>query len=219
MCFELFDSHVMMWSSIISRREAASAFRSAQSLPVDAASCAICSGNPQRAVELVEQGRGQQWSLASRLRTPLEDLESTSRQLAQRLSELSRRLSDAQGSAISTDRVAADRAATEYRRLSKKWEAAIAEIRNLQDFSRFLLPLSFTDLQAAARHGPVIILIASQYSCSAIIVPTSGEPHQVRFLCITLPDLEKLKADFTTAIQHTVRMRPEEPRKKFMTYN
>ncbi|KAG1873529.1 hypothetical protein DFJ58DRAFT_881389 [Suillus subalutaceus] len=198
MCFELFDSHVMTRSSIISRREAASAFRSAQSPPVDAASCAIRSGNPRRAVELVEQGRGQQWSLASRLRTPLEDLESTSPRLAQRLP---------------TDRVAADRAATEYRGLSKQWEAAIAEIRNLQDFSRFLLPLSFTDLQAAARHGPVIILIASQYSCSAIIIPTSGEPHQVRFLCITFPDLEKLKDDFAMAIRHTARMRSEEPRK------
>ncbi|KAG1873526.1 hypothetical protein DFJ58DRAFT_910338 [Suillus subalutaceus] len=177
MCFELFDSHVMMRSSIISQHEAASAFRGAQSLPVDAALCAIRSGNPRWAVELVEQGRGQQWSLASRLRTPLEDLESTSPQLAQRLSELSRRLSDAQG------------------------------------FSRFLLPSSFTDLQAAARHGPVIILIASQYLCGAIIVPTSGEPHQVCFPRITLLNLEKLKDDFATAIRHTARMRPEEPRK------
>ncbi|KAG2033623.1 CHAT domain-containing protein [Suillus americanus] len=213
-CFELFDNHVMTRSSIISRREAASAFRGAQSLPVDAASCAIRSGNPRRAVELVEQGRGQQWSLASRLRTPLEDLKSVSPQLAQRLSELSRRLTDAQGSAISTDRAAADRAATEYRRLSKQWEAAVAKIRNLQGFSRFLLPSSFTELQAAARHGPVIIFIASQYSCGAIIVPTSGEPHQVPFSRITLPDLEKLKDDFATTIRHTARMRPEEPRKK-----
>ncbi|KAG1805697.1 uncharacterized protein BJ212DRAFT_1303962 [Suillus subaureus] len=73
MCFELFDSHVMTRSSIISRHEAASTFRGAQSLPVYAASCPIRSGNPHRAVELVEQGRGQQWPLASRLRTPLEE--------------------------------------------------------------------------------------------------------------------------------------------------
>jgi tetratricopeptide (TPR) repeat protein len=212
MCFELFDSHVMTRSSIISRREAASAFRGAKSLPVDAASCAIRSGNLRQAVELVEQGRGQQWSLASRLRIPLEDLESTSPQLAQRLSELSKRLSDTQSSAVSTDRAAADRAAIEYRKVTRQWEAAVAEVRNLQGFSRFLRPSSFPDLQAAARHGPVIILIASRYLCNAIIVPRSGEPRQVRFPRITLPDLENLKDDFSTAILHAVRMRPEEPR-------
>ncbi|KAG1731548.1 CHAT domain-containing protein [Suillus lakei] len=180
-CLELFDSHVMTRSSITSRREAATAFCGAQSLPVDAASCAIRRDDLPQAVQFAEQGRGQQWSLASRLRTPLEDLESTNPKLACSFSELSKRLSDAQGLAGSTDGAAADRAATEYRRRTMQWEAVVAEIRHLQGFSRFLLPPSYEDLQVAARHGPVIILIASQYSCSAVIVPTSGEPHHDRF--------------------------------------
>ncbi|KAG1901206.1 CHAT domain-containing protein [Suillus fuscotomentosus] len=37
-------------------------------------------------------------------------------------------------------------------------------------------PPLYEDLQAAARQGPAIILNASKYSCSAIIVPTSGDP-------------------------------------------
>jgi len=65
----------MTRSSIISRRKAASAFDGAQLLLVDAASCAVRRGNLPRAVELMEQGRGQQWSLVSRLKTPVEDLE------------------------------------------------------------------------------------------------------------------------------------------------
>ncbi|KAG2038422.1 CHAT domain-containing protein [Suillus americanus] len=211
-CLELFDNHVMTRSSIISRREAATAFHDAQSLPVDAASCAIHCDNLRQAVELVEQGRGQQWSLASRLRTPLEDLESTSPELARKLSELCKSLSDAQGSAASTDRAAADRAATEYRLLTKQWDAAVAEIRNLQAFSRFLLPLLYDDLQAAARYGPVIILIASQYSCSAIIVPTSGEPHHVPLPSVTLTDLNNLKDRFARAIRHASIMGPKVPR-------
>ncbi|KAG1722672.1 CHAT domain-containing protein [Suillus lakei] len=196
LCLELFDNHVMTRSSIISRREAATAFWGAQSLPVDAASCAIRNNDLQRAVELAEQGRGQQWSLASRIRTPLDDIKSASIPLADKLSEISKHLSNAQGTAGSADRAAADRAAVRYRKLTEQWEAVVAEIRDLKGFSRFLLPPSYKDLQAAARHGPVIILIASQYSCGAIIVPT------------------KLKEDFATAIQHTARMRPEEPRKK-----
>ncbi|KAG2028893.1 CHAT domain-containing protein, partial [Suillus americanus] len=211
-CFELFDSHVMTRSSITSRREAATAFRGAQSLPVDAASCAIRRDNLRRAVEFVEQGRGQQWSLASRLRTPLEDLKSASPQLAQKLLEINKRLSHAQGSAGSADPATADRAATEYRRLTKQWEAAVAEIRNLQAFSRFLLQPSYKDLQAAARQGPVIILISSQYSCSAIIVPTSGEPHHVSLPSVALLDLNNLKDRFARAIRHASIMGPKVPR-------
>ncbi|KAG1841219.1 CHAT domain-containing protein [Suillus subalutaceus] len=212
MCFELFDSHVMTRSSIISRRKAATAFRGAQSLPVDAASCAIRRHNLRQAVELVEQARGQQWSLASRLRTPLEDLKSASPQLAQKLLVLNKRLSDAQGSTGIADPAGADWAATEYRKLTRQWEAAVAEIRNLQAFSRFMLPPSYEDLQAAARQGPVIILIASQYSCSAIIIPTSGEPHHVPLPSVTLVDLNNLKDRFARAIRHASVMGPKVPR-------
>ncbi|KAG1823763.1 CHAT domain-containing protein [Suillus subaureus] len=211
-CLELFDSHVMTRSSIVSRREAATAFRGAQSLPVDAGSRAIRSSNLRQAVELVEQGRGQQWSLASRLRTPLEDLTSTSPQLAQKLLELSKHLSHAQGAAGSAGPAAADQAATEYRRLTRQWEAAVAEIRGLQAFSRFLLPPSYEYLQAAARQGPVIILIASQYSCSAIIVSTSGDPHHVSLPSISLTELNNLKDRFARAIRHASIMGPKVPR-------
>ncbi|KAG1774510.1 CHAT domain-containing protein [Suillus placidus] len=211
--FELLDAHLATRWSATSRREAAAAFHYARSLPVDAASCAIYYDDLRHAVELAEQGRGQQWSLASRLRTPVEDLESANPKLAHSYLELSKRVSNAaQSSATITDRAAVDQAATEYRRLTRQWEAAVAEIRNLRAFSRFLLPPSYEDLQAAARHGPVIILIASQYSCSAIIVPTSGDPHHVPLPSITLADLKTLKDRFTRAIQHASRMNPAETR-------
>ncbi|KAG2142155.1 CHAT domain-containing protein [Suillus cothurnatus] len=211
-CLELFDNHVMTRSSVISRREAATTFHRARSLPVDAASCGIRHDNLRQAVELVEQGRGQQWSLASRLRTPLEDLESTSPELARKLSEFSKALTDPQGLAASTDRAAADRAETQYRKLMEQWRAVVAEIRNLRGFSRFLLPLSYEDLQAAARHGPVIILIASRYSCSAIIIPTLGEPRYVALPSVTLTDLNNLKDRFARAIRHASIMGPKLPR-------
>ncbi|KIK45370.1 hypothetical protein CY34DRAFT_801730 [Suillus luteus UH-Slu-Lm8-n1] len=212
-CLELFDSHVMTRSSIIARREAATAFNGANSLPVDAASCAIRFDNLRHAVVLVEQGRGQQWSLASRLKTPVDDLESAYPTLSRNYLELSKRVSNAvQSSATTTDRAAADRAATEYRALTRQWESAVAEIRNIKDFSRFLLPPAYEDLQAAARHGPVIILVASQYSCDAIIVPTSGEPHHVPLPSIALADLTILKDRFTRAIRHASRMNPKEMR-------
>ncbi|KAG2364141.1 CHAT domain-containing protein [Suillus spraguei] len=196
-CLELFDSHVMTRSSITSRREAATSFRNARSLPVDATSCAIRHKNLRRAVELMEQGRGQQWSLASRLKTPVEDLESANPELAHNYLELSKRLSNAaQSSATITDRAAADRAATEYRRLTKQWEAVVAEIRDLKAFSRFLLPPLYEDLQAAARYGPVIIFIASN---------THAAPSSSRHL-------NDLKKRFTRAIREASLMNPKESR-------
>ncbi|KAG2081672.1 hypothetical protein BD769DRAFT_1547467 [Suillus cothurnatus] len=128
--------------------------------------------------------------------TPLVDLQSVSRQLARKLSELSKRLSHTQGSTGSADPAAADRAATEYRRLTRQWEYAVAEIRGLQTFSWFLLPPSYEDLQAAACQGPVIILIASQYSCSAIIIPTSGDPYHVPLPAFSLTGLNNLENRF-----------------------
>ncbi|KAG2364140.1 CHAT domain-containing protein [Suillus spraguei] len=212
-CLELFDSHVMTRSSITSRREAATSFRDARSLPVDATSCAIRRKNLRRAVEFMEQGRGQQWSLASRLKTPAEDLESANPELAHKYLELSKLVFNAaQSSVIITDRAAADQAATEYRRLTRQWEAVVAEIRDLKAFSRFLLPPLYEDLQAAARYGPVIILIASQYSCSAIIVLASGEPYHVPLPSVSLTELNNLKDRFARAIRNASKMEPKEPR-------
>ncbi|KAG2337714.1 hypothetical protein BDR05DRAFT_941178 [Suillus weaverae] len=210
---ELLDAHLATRSSATSRREAAAPFTCARSLPVDAASCAIRCDNLRHAVELMEQGRCQQWSLASRLKTPVEDLESANPTLAHNYLELSKLVSNAaQSSATITDRAAADWAATEYRGLTRQWEAAVAEIRNLRAFSRFLLPPLYEDLQAAARQGPIIILIASQYSCSAIIVSTLGDPHHIPLPSVTLADLKALKDRFTRAIQHASRMNPAESR-------
>ncbi|KAG1728434.1 CHAT domain-containing protein [Suillus lakei] len=195
--FELLDAHWQRDHRQLHATKLLAAFSGARTLP---------------AVQLAEQGRGQQWSLASRLRTPLEELESTNLKLACSFSELSKRLSNAQGLAGSTDGAAADRAATEYRRRTMQWEAVVAEIRHLQGFSRFLLPPSYEDLQVAAHHGPVIILIASQYSCSAVIVPTSGEPHHVPLPSVTLTDLNNLKDHFTRAIRQASIMGLKEPR-------
>ncbi|KAG1897191.1 CHAT domain-containing protein [Suillus fuscotomentosus] len=210
---ELLDAHLATRFSAISRREAAAAFHYTRTVPADAASCAIRCDNLPHAIELVEQGRGQQWSLASRLRTPVEALESANPALAHNYLELSELVSNAaQSSATIIDRAAVDRAAIEYRRLTRQWEAAVAQIRDLRGFSRFLLPPLYADLQVASRQGPVIIFIASRYSCSAIIVPTSGDPHHVPLPSVTLADLTNLKDRFARAIREASQMTPKQSR-------
>jgi hypothetical protein len=65
MCFKLFDNDIFTQSSILSQPLFV--------VLVDAASHAVRRNDLQRAVELEEQDRSQQWSLASSLRTPLDD--------------------------------------------------------------------------------------------------------------------------------------------------
>ncbi|KAG2134080.1 hypothetical protein DEU56DRAFT_809756 [Suillus clintonianus] len=76
----------------------------------------------------------------------------------------------------------------------------VADIRNLQSFSRFLLPPSYTDLPAAARHRPVIIPIARKYSCNALIIQMSEETRRVSFSSLTLAVLNTLKDYFAREI-------------------
>ncbi|KAG2105401.1 hypothetical protein BD769DRAFT_1393275 [Suillus cothurnatus] len=116
---QLLGARLTTWSSTNSRREAAAAFHYARTLPIDTASCTIRCDNLRHAVELVGQGRGQQWSLASRLKTPDEDLESANPKLAHDYLEL-------RSSATVTDRAAADRAATKYGKITGQWRRSHA---------------------------------------------------------------------------------------------
>ncbi|KAG1824297.1 CHAT domain-containing protein [Suillus variegatus] len=192
--FNLFDGYLATRSSTISRREAAATFHYARSLPVDAAS--VCHYLSWWSRAVASSGL---WHLDSGLQS-----KTSSQQIRHwrcNYLELSMRVSNAvQSSATITDRAAADR------------EAAGLRYVNLPAFSRFLLPPSYENLQAAARQGPVIILIASQYSCSAIIVPTSGDPHHVPLPSIAVADLNILKDRFTRAIRESSRMNPRESR-------
>ncbi|KAG1773603.1 hypothetical protein EV702DRAFT_1048166 [Suillus placidus] len=118
-----------------------------------------------------------------------------------------------QNSTGSADQNATDRAAiASYSKLTTQWEAVVAEIRNLKGFLWFLLPPSYEDLQIAVCHGSVIILIASEYFCNAIIVSVSGQPHHVPFPSLALSDLEMLKKHFVNVIWDTSCIGPKEPR-------
>ncbi|KIK37859.1 hypothetical protein CY34DRAFT_91959, partial [Suillus luteus UH-Slu-Lm8-n1] len=173
---ELFDNHVMARSSIVSRREAATAFGDTHSLPVDAASCAIRHDNPRYAVELAEHGRRAVfWTQLARFRTTLDELSKahhTGAILAEEFKQLSFCLRNA------FDQSTEDQS-PQIRQVTMEWDDVVSRIRMLPDFSRFLLPPLFSDLRKAAEEGPVIIVNASQYSCDALIVLSDRDPVHV----------------------------------------
>ncbi|KAG1796601.1 CHAT domain-containing protein [Suillus variegatus] len=199
---QLLDAYMSHTAAVSSRHDIMKDFPS--TLAVDAASCALRSGDVCRAVELLEQGRTIIWTQMTRLRTPLDSLQTRGdhavallksfRNLSSLLDKPPANYSEGK------PRVDVEAEETRYRRLVKEWNEAVEEIRKIDGFSRFLLPPLFSYLQNAAREGPIIILIASELSCHAIIIPHKQPPTNIQ-----LPtDLRKL-VQLVNALQEAVR--------------
>ncbi|KAG1783411.1 CHAT domain-containing protein [Suillus placidus] len=189
---QLLDAYMSTTASLSSRHNIMKDFPS--TLAVDAASCALRSGGVCRAVELLEQGRTIIWTQMTRLRTPLDSLQTRgdhAAALMKKFRDLSSLLDKPPAKyPEATPRVNVEAEETRYRRLVEDWNRAVEEIRKIEGFSRFLLPPLFSDLQDAARDGPIIMLIASKLSCNAIIIPHKQPPTSIQ-----LPtNLEKLQS-------------------------
>ncbi|KAG2150943.1 CHAT domain-containing protein [Suillus clintonianus] len=215
----LLDIHLSTRSSVISRREAVSQLRLAPALSGNAASFAIRRGELVTAVELLERGRALLWSQVSRLRTPTDQLHIARPLLAARFVALSEQLSPVthgHGS-DAADGAAATCAKQQFETLSKQWEAVVAQIRGVDGFSRFLLPPSYDDVRLAAQDGPIILLVASEYSCHSLIITRDAEqPHHVPLPSLNLANLEELKDDFLSTMRSAVRTHQKEPRTKLL---
>jgi hypothetical protein len=141
-----------------------------------AATHAVMLGHIESALEVLEEGRGVFWTQALRLRIPLDGLPD---ELAEKLDAAARRLENGTSKATkSTEKAKAaiEEDAVRMRQLSEEFDSLIAEVRNIPEYSRFLLPEQFSALSAVADHGPVIVLLSGQGHCAAIILRDSTPP-------------------------------------------
>ncbi|KAG2127527.1 TPR-like protein [Suillus clintonianus] len=145
------------------------------SLAMDAFSCSIRHGELTTAVELVEQGRAVFWTQLARLRSPLDEL-SLSGDTGAALEKEFKQLSFGLRSAFEQS---TGEPSPQIRQLTMQWNDVVSRIRMLPDFSRFLLPPLFSNLQKASEEGPVIIVNASQYGCDALIIFSAQDPVHV----------------------------------------
>ncbi|KAG1890194.1 hypothetical protein F4604DRAFT_1914747 [Suillus subluteus] len=187
----LLDIYTSVTASVSSHRNAMKGFPS--TLAMNAASCDLRSGDVLRTVELLEQGRTLIWTQMTRLHTPLDSLQTCGDHavaLMKRFRDLSSLLNKPPAShLVGPPRVDVEAETTWYRRLVADWNRALEEIWKIEDFSRFLLPPMFSNLQDAAHDRPIIVLIASKSSCDAIIIPHKQPPTSIQ-----LPtNLEKLQ--------------------------
>ncbi|KAJ8596893.1 TPR-like protein [Rhizopogon salebrosus TDB-379] len=172
--------------------------KATSSLAMDAFSYSVHHGALTTAVELVEQGRAVFWTQLARFHTPLDDISMSGdigKDLAAEFKELSFRLRNM----LEDPMALAEDQTAQIRKLTMQRDDVISRIRTLPDFSRFLLPPLFSDLQQAAQDGPVIIVNASQYSCDALIILSSQGPVHVP-LNIARAEVSELSTNFRSLI-------------------
>ncbi|KAF7335070.1 hypothetical protein MVEN_02257500 [Mycena venus] len=141
----------------------------------DGAAAAIASGQPEKAVEWLEQGRSVIWGQFLNLRSPVDALERKHLNLAYQLVTLSTQL---EGSATRTTsesiqsgpKPSLQSVADQAHRNAHARGELLKEIRQLEGFERFLLPKTISELSTAAQKGPVVILNIANYKCDALVL-------------------------------------------------
>jgi tetratricopeptide (TPR) repeat protein len=146
-------------------------------LASSAAACALAAGDRERAVQLLEHGRGVLLGRALDARGDLTALRERHPDLAAEFERL-RGLLDCDPGMI---------AEPERRHvLATEWDALVAEIRNRAGFEGFLQAPGPAELTARCTAGPVVIVNVSGFRCDALIlraeglsvVPLPGVTHQ-----------------------------------------
>ncbi|KZP26318.1 hypothetical protein FIBSPDRAFT_1040863 [Athelia psychrophila] len=168
------------------RRKALSAGRLSPTLVMSAAAHAIGKGQPEKAVEMLEQGRGMLYSNFRGYRQPVEAVRQYNSALADRFKATSEELEAlATSSLLGSDKLlgqsshesmtVSEARWKRQRELNLESEDIIQQIRRLPGHEHFLKAVPFSDLQNAAAEGPVIIVNVAELRSDAIILH-QGEP-------------------------------------------
>ncbi|MFC8143165.1 CHAT domain-containing protein [Streptomyces paradoxus] len=140
-------------------------------LAAEAAACAVNAGQPERAVLLLEQGRGVLLGRTMATRDGLGRLRGAHPALAERFAGLRQRLDALEAAAADTaqDLLPAD--TTDLRHtLAAELEHLVAEIRARPGFSDFLGAQAIEELLACADQGPVVLAYCSEFRNDALIL-------------------------------------------------
>jgi tetratricopeptide (TPR) repeat protein len=145
-------------------------------LASDAAAWAIRNGEPERAVEVLEQGRSVLWTQQLHMRTEADRLADLAPDLHEALEETRRALDstgrrDITGRGVSPD---PEQAAAQHRRHAELWDLLVAQVRELPGLEDFLAAVPFGKLSDAAAGGPVVIVNTSSFGCDALVVTGKG---------------------------------------------
>ncbi|MFI5821250.1 CHAT domain-containing protein [Streptomyces rishiriensis] len=162
-----------------------------------AAAAALVAGDTERALTILEHGRGMLWTRLTQIRADLAALEEIHPEARARLAALGAGLDPSKDLEIRATgesfRSVADRerifATRRQQRTGKRmataraWEATLDSLRTSPGWEHFLRPSDTAGLRAGLRHGPVTLINTSEHRCDALIV------HADRIDLVPLTDL------------------------------
>ena len=164
----------------------AHAFSERRRFPSDYASYLIGNGQIEQAIETLERGRALIWSEMRGFRTSTDHLRAANPALADKFTDVNRRLESVTTSIAQNDDDERGRSELEagtgphehsigylvltHRRLLEERSSLISHIQSLPGFEHFLKLPSFDALNSAASHGPVIIVNQAQATFPSHII-------------------------------------------------
>jgi tetratricopeptide (TPR) repeat protein len=154
-----------------------------QSIALTGASHALNLSLPERALEILEQGRAVFWTHALRLRSPFDDVPEVFRGQLMTLARLLEKVSDV--AQTTQDPQVIEKEAARRRRKSKEFNMLLEQVRRLPGLERFLLHDEFSTLKKVAAKGPVMILVSSKLACHAIILKPCADAVTIRLGSLT----------------------------------
>ncbi|MFE9187560.1 CHAT domain-containing protein [Micromonospora haikouensis] len=182
-------------------------------LAQEACASALQVEDPELALTLLEQGRGVLLAQTLETRSDLTDLRDLHPATAERLEALRDRLARAPREMVS----AANGQADDYYELDREWDRAVAEIRLLPGFDRFLFSPTIDEMLTAARQGPIILFSIGEIRSDALLVTTEGI-EVVPLPGVTPADVQDQTRRFLAAVEpespapDETTTRPEPPR-------
>ncbi|MFC9394598.1 CHAT domain-containing protein [Streptomyces sp. NPDC057027] len=166
----------------------------------EAASWALSSGDPDRAVDFLEQGRGLLWAQLTEHETDIERLREVDDHLADRFLSVraqARQLTDGKPARASVQGALESGRADFLARVNDEHRALVREIRCLDGFDAFLGPPSLHSLATAIDGGTVVVLNVGPTRCDAVLVTASGK--ECLPLAVTVEEVSEQAARFTDA--------------------
>ncbi|KIM19786.1 hypothetical protein M408DRAFT_30930 [Serendipita vermifera MAFF 305830] len=159
----------------------------------EAVAAAIRLGEYETAVEWAEQGRSIVWQNLLGLRTPLDDLRTTSPELADQLHDISMQLElppAREDTPEMTHIISTEYVTQRYSQLAMQWDETIRKVREIPGFETFLQAKSLSDLVPAACEGPIVILNEHSSRCDALILsPRDMEDRRISVVNVPLASL------------------------------
>ncbi|KAG9104065.1 hypothetical protein FRC06_005765 [Ceratobasidium sp. 370] len=218
-------SHMGLTS--VARRQALA--ESAVGHACDAAATALELGDPEAAVELLEDGRNLFYSQLLPMHTDTDRIRALDPKLAENLErtlEKVRKYSAATdaddyeasqyysegGFAEDIDQDAMDIStqSRELRRYARSLEAYMEQVRALPGHGDPMHPKPFSQLKDATQYCPVVYVNISQYRCDAIILNSPGRPSPITVT--PLPISWSKTHELSRAMQTAVRLQGREAR-------